>query len=60
MPQLLVGALTTLKLFLFTLIGSLPLGIILPLSCPCILKATTLLSSNICMDRAGNAAIVYS
>ena len=31
MPQLLVGALTTLKLFLFTLIGSLPLGIILAL-----------------------------
>ncbi len=31
MPQLLVGALTTLKLFLFTLIGSLPLGIVLAL-----------------------------
>lgn len=31
MPQLLVGALTTLKLFAFTLIGSLPLGIILAL-----------------------------
>ena len=31
MPQLLVGALTTLKLVLFTLIGSLPLGIILAL-----------------------------
>lgn len=29
MPQLLQGAVTTLKLFLYTIIGSLPLGIIL-------------------------------
>ncbi|MEY8445888.1 amino acid ABC transporter permease [Enterococcus ratti] len=31
MPQLLVGALTTLKLFIFTLVGSLPLGMIFAL-----------------------------
>ena len=31
MPQLLVGALTTLKLFCLTLVGSLPLGLILAL-----------------------------
>ncbi|MGX7174377.1 amino acid ABC transporter permease [Enterococcus ratti] len=31
MPQLLVGALTTLKLFVFTLVGSLPLGMIFAL-----------------------------
>ena len=31
MPQLLIGAVTTMKLFAFTLLGSLPLGILLAL-----------------------------
>ncbi|MGM0125207.1 amino acid ABC transporter permease [Enterococcus sp. AZ194] len=31
MPQLLVGTITTIKLFAFTLLGSLPLGIVLAL-----------------------------
>ncbi|KAF1295620.1 amino acid ABC transporter permease [Enterococcus sp. JM4C] len=31
MPQLLIGSLTTIKLFAFTLLGSLPLGIVLAL-----------------------------
>ena len=57
MPQLLVGALTTLKLFLFTLIGSLPLGIILALGLSLHFKPLRYLL-HICMDHAGNATIV--